>query len=250
MRYKVGSKVVAITQLPYATYRENAGGGTGFHVKGPSGKTYIMTNRHVCDDSKDGTMWVAIDGRTKDRSLKIIQKSATADLCLMEGIPGVEGLDIGDTPSIDDELMYIGHPRLQQRTLVQGDLVGSKTEIVVRGEVGKEVKEADCKASKDSYIEQVAESAMVLWRFKHGLGTIDDSTVADNLTGAKSKKKIPVCYEKDQAYVTTLQVYGGASGSPVVDTDGDVVGVIYAGGDGTWGYAVVLADVKALLKGR
>lgn len=249
MRWRVGSKVVAITQQPYSTYRENAGGGTGFHVKGPSGKTYIMTNRHVCDDSKDGTMWVAIDGVTRDHSLKIIKKSETADLCLMEPVPGVVGLDLGDTPRIDDELVYIGHPRLQQRTYVSGDLVGSKTEIVVRGEVGKEIKESDCKASKDSYIQQVTESSMVLWRFKHGLGMVDD-VVADNLVGAKSTKKISVCYEKDQAYVTTLQVYGGASGSPVVDTDGDVVGVIYAGGDGTWGYAVILADVKELLKGR
>ncbi len=93
---------------------------------------------------------------------------------------------------------------------------------------------------------------MVLWRFKHGIDrrTDDESVITQNLAGAGSKKMISVCYEQDQAYVTTLQVYGGASGSPVVNVDGEVVGVVYAGGDGTWGYVVVLADVKALLKGR
>lgn len=251
MRYYVGTKVVAITQAQYSLNRENSGGGTGFHVRAPSGKVYIMTNRHVCEDAdKDGKMWVTIDGVTSDRQLKVLEKSKTADLCLMEAIPGIPGLTVGDQPHVNDEVSYIGHPRLQARTFVTGELVGSQWLHVNRGEIGDEISEADCKASSDSYIEQTPEIYQILHRFKRN--SISDVAETDNKLEKffDTSKKVPVCYEKDRAYVTTLNVYGGASGSPMVNTEGEVVGVMYSGGQGEWGYAVTLSEVNKLLKGK
>lgn len=250
IRHKVGSKVVAVTVTEFSKDRDNTGGGTGFHVKAPSGQTFIVTNRHVCDDSKDGLMWVTVDGVTTDRKLKILKKSDQADLCLMEPIPGIEGLEIGETPSVGDDVIYVGHPRLQARTYVAGELVGTKLETVIRGQVGREIEEKDCRADKDSYI---ADTYEVYLLFRHLPQDMDDN--GSGLTSImedmiKASKKVPVCYERGQAYVTTLDVYGGASGSPMVNIYGDVVGVIYAGEQGQWGYAVILAELKQLLKGR
>jgi S1-C subfamily serine protease len=245
MRHKVGSRVVAVTVTEFSKDRDNTGGGTGFLVKAPSGKTFIVTNRHVCDDSKDGSMWVTVDGMTQDRKLKILKKSDQADLCLMEPIPGIEGLDIGDTPAVGDDVIYIGHPRLQARTYVSGELVGTKIETVIRGQVGKEISEAECKASKDSYIADTYEIYLILRRLAR------DVTPTQSIESLfKTSNKVTVCYERGQAYVTTLDVYGGASGSPMVNVYGEVVGVIYAGEQGQWGYAVILAELKQLLKGR
>ncbi len=250
MRNYVGPKVVAITQNEYSKYREGSGGGTGFHVVAPSGKTYIMTNRHVCDDAKDGKMWVTIDRMTSDRQLKVLEMSDRADLCLMEPIPGVKGLKVGDRPNIDDEVFYVGHPRLQARTYVAGELVGTRNLSVPRGQIPKEISEEACKASKDSYIEEVPEVYQVLRRFKR------DSSI-DGLQGKAeldkffdTSKKVKVCYERGTAWTTTLSVYGGASGSPMVNIDGEVIGVIYAGSDGEWGYAVPLSEINRLLKGK
>ena len=64
-------------------------------------------------------------------------------------------------------------------------------------------------------------------------------------------KKVQVCYENDQSLITTMMIYAGASGSPMVDNLGQLVGVVYAAPiNGGWGYGVTLTDVKTILKGR
>lgn len=69
------AKIVLIT-------RPNGSGGTGFHVKSPSGKFYILTNAHICIGHS--VMNIAYN-RSKWRS-RVLQISRKYDLCLMDPV--------------------------------------------------------------------------------------------------------------------------------------------------------------------
>lgn len=60
------------------------GGGTGFVVAGISGKPYILTNRHMCDD-----LATNIHTKHEPLPLRVIQVSTTTDLCLLEAPAGL-----------------------------------------------------------------------------------------------------------------------------------------------------------------
>lgn len=83
------------------------GGGTGFHVKAPSGKIYIMTNKHVCSAAKQikfkiekvkvdkkivkmkvgiGPLYMAVADGHKVVNKKVISIYEEHDLCLVEPI--------------------------------------------------------------------------------------------------------------------------------------------------------------------
>lgn len=247
IKHEVSGRVVSLTSTPWNDSGMKEGG-TGFHVKAPSGKTYIVSNRHVCGYDK-AFMWANIDGHVTDRKVKIMQISDQSDLCILEGIPGVEGLRVGDTPSVDDEVMYLGHPRLQPRTLVSGEVIGATVMSFSRGPIDDSLTAERCKASKDSYIVKVPEIYVLIQRFRMG-GGVDGmgSSKFDEIFDTKAT--VDVCFQKNRALITTLVVYPGASGSPMINTNGEVVGVMYAGSAGEWGYAIVLADLKSILKGR
>lgn len=248
MRNYVGAKVVTVGTVEWSKNKDKSGG-TGFHILGPSGKTYILTNRHVCNDSEDGYMWAAVDGVTSDHRVKVIISSDTFDLCLLEGIPGIRGLEIGEAPGLGTDVIYVGHPKLQPRTYVTGEIVGSDIISINAGVIGKEITEAQCK-TKDSYVVLLPEIFIIMQEFRKGSLGKDFSTVTSNPI-FKSQRKVRVCYQKNKALITTLMIYPGASGSPVVDLWGKLIGVVYAGPpQGGWGYAVILADIKSILNGR
>lgn len=247
LRSYVGSKVVILSGAEWSKNRRQ-GGGTGFHVVGPSGKTYIMTNRHVCHDSEDGTLWATVENETSDHRVKIIASSNDSDLCILEPIPGIEGLHLGRLPAIGQDIMYVGHPRLQPRTYVVGEVVGTDIVDINQGVIGKDITEAQCK-TKDSYIREIPEIVTLFDMFKRG-STNNSIDIEDNPI-FRNTRKVRVCFERGKALVSTLIIYPGASGSPIVNAGGDVIGVVYAGpSSGGWGYGIILPDVQSILNGR
>lgn len=56
--------------------------GTGFHVKAKSGKTYILTNFHVCFLADKNGYMNALTDKTFQR-VKVIRRSNFTDLCLL-----------------------------------------------------------------------------------------------------------------------------------------------------------------------
>jgi S1-C subfamily serine protease len=78
------------------------GGGTGFHIQAPSGKFYIMTNRHVCEAAevrKDGVYMEVADGYTIVER-RVISISAKHDLCILEPLHDSGITRIGEAKSI------------------------------------------------------------------------------------------------------------------------------------------------------
>lgn len=238
IRQYLASKVVMLTVYKQSENHHQCGG-TGFHVIGSNGKTYLMTNRHVCEHAKNGVLWATIKGRDKDYPLHVIEMSDSFDLCLVEPIPNVTGFSVGSAPYAGQQIYSLGHPRVQPRTFIDGEVVGRQMITINAGVIGKDISESQCK-TKDSEIVEIPLMMLLLDRQQY--------SIAEYMQSIKSSKKVKLCYQTNTAMVTTLVIYPGASGSPIVDMFGRLVGVVYAGPyTGGWGYGVTLTDIRSIL---
>lgn len=207
LRSKVGTRVVKITN-DTATH-----GGTGFFVKAPSGKTYILTNAHVCGVKKDGIVFVQeSDDSERLVPAQVIEESPITDLCLVQTNSPQTGLDVSDVEKLHEIVYAIGHPELMPVTLSQGELIAEQ-ELIVLDHIGND----NCDKPKNK---------IVLF-----MGVI------------------PVCAVQIKAYLSNVPTLPGNSGSPVVDSFGNLVAVVFAGSeDSKWGSMITLTDIHNFLK--
>lgn len=194
--------------------------GTGFHVTSPSGQVYIVTNRHVCERSKNGQVYV--EAGSSKAWKKILYEDPEHDLCLVEKLYS-SGLHLAPSLSRGEKIAIVGHPSGYDITMTEGEAIGYWP-MSINERITTPAQEANCKKWKDSTIS-----------------TIKDSQGND----------IKVCTAGSAALITTAQVKAGSSGSPVVNQSGKVVGVIYCiESDDNWGRAVPLKFLRELLQGR
>jgi hypothetical protein len=174
------------------TNKSDRGGGTGFHIEAKSGKTYILTNKHICDMA-DKTQELHVhyfkDGKKQKAVRKIIKKHKSHDLCLMQPLDHLKkkGLILRGEDIYIGKTMYIyGHPGLRPLTFSQGEFIG-KTDIHL---FKLNIKKEEC----DGEWYKTRENTL-FWHL-----------------GMRS-----VCKYKRSAYQITNIIYGGNSGSPVTD---------------------------------
>jgi serine protease Do len=119
----------------------NAGGGTGFTVKGRSGKPYTITNAHVCDMAVSAMLSASTDETGRYSYITIIEADPEHDLCLLTQVSGTSPLQLANEYEIGEEVAMMGHPLLEPKTFVTGFLSHEKA-IQVQGESG--LRTADC----------------------------------------------------------------------------------------------------------
>lgn len=216
----VGSSVVMLTKT--ASKRS---GGTGFQIVAPSGRRYILTNKHVCEIDKRSLLAHSQDGRTQE--VRIIKKYKHHDLCLMESFENLPALDIASSIDLHERTWLIGHPALRPLSLESGHYAGSTF-------VNLFVK---CSKSEINL-------AMNKLNSKKKVG-IQDLFELLLLAQGYCQKRF-----KSQ-YITNIS-YGGNSGSPVVNKFGNVIGVLFAGrpDQPTASYTVPLYHIHEFLKGK
>lgn len=187
-------------------------GGTGFQISTTRGPM-ILSNAHVCESIKENVLR-AWQGR-KYWDLPILEISDKTDLCLIKGIPGQPVLALGAPASSLDKITIIGHPWLMPVTPSQGWVIDRKT--------------IDIATSKT---EQECTGYMYEWK--------------DYMTWLGPQK---ICFRSIESVRTNVRMFPGNSGSPIVNSQGQVVGVAFAiNSFFRTSYYIPIYDVYAFVK--
>lgn len=214
----VGSRVFMVT-------KSNGAGGTGFAVTTPSGHVRILTNDHICADAaKEGKLYLS--GRAHyNYQVKILARSSKTDLCLLEAPNYIPGLDLAKEYFIGDQVRVVGHPDLMPLTVSPpGDII-----YITSTNLSGEYKG----------IYQVDNNEM-------GGCDLSDSKYR---VYTKNKKKFCSIFVPN-IIQTNIITRKGNSGSPLVNFQGDVVGVVAGIDKLNWGLAVTLEDVVEFLQDK
>ena len=228
LKHSVGKSVYMIVKTD--ANNKVLGGGTGFQVVAPSGAKYILTNAHVCEMySGDDTAIVKMhDGRLLPRH--IIEISSETDLCLIEGMPGVDGLKVAKDANPGDTISVIGHPELMPLTLSQGEILAEEhVEFPYAMILPDETPDSDM-PPETMKLAQCHGAKFHPADLNTFFGTIK------------------VCVVGLDADLTTAVTFPGNSGSPAVDGTGHVEGVLFAGdGETHYGMLIPLHSIKDFL---
>lgn len=196
--------------IVFVTDEAGTSGGTGFHVLS-NGQTYVITNHHVCANSTDGTMYLRHNQTDRGQARKILFQSSEADLCVIEKLDDKEALELGESPSRLQHVWVLGHPHLMDLALTDGRVI-ARTDV----QIAEQVQSPDqCQGPKKTLMVSI-----------FGL----------------------LCLEKDDVIMTSVPGQPGNSGSPLLDADGKVVGVVVIGSAFGWLGAVPLPYLKSVLE--
>lgn len=184
---------------------------SGQQVVGASGMDYILTAGHCKPLEVNGSIMVTTeDGRSLYR--RIIVEDEESDLLLLEGVPNMPGLAIAP----------VSFPKQPVRTFTHGrgfDTYRTEGALIQNYQISVPVSEAENCPKMPKY--RVVE-------YNTMFGPLE------------------VCALSVIETVTTAMIVPGSSGGAVVNSDGELVGVVSAG-DGVFGYLVSLSDIKKFL---
>ena len=188
--------------------REGTGGGTGWIAKS-GGQNVIVTNHHVCAVAQGGYARIEDDNGAPYLK-RIIRQSFERDLCVLEGIDG-KALKLAKSgPKRFDTLQVYGHPGLRPTAPASGVYTGPG----IVG-IGFSPNEAGICPPSSQQVRSFFGSFCVL--------------------------------EMELGY-TTVPILPGNSGSPVTNTDGEVIGVMNsADSTGNQGMFIPLNYVREIL---
>lgn len=195
-------------------------GGTGFAIN-LAGKTYTLTNAHICDIAENNTLHALVDNRTVNVS--VIERSTETDLCLTTPVPNLEGLSLSSQPPYQSQdLIVLGNPYLEPKTSIAGQVAGmQRVKILLSLNLDRD----SCELRGGTYHE-MDNPLMIAF-------------------GVNS-----YCDREFNSIRTTLVIYPGNSGSPITNLNGEVLSVLFAGDQRTnWGFGVTNEDLNEFLRG-
>ncbi len=200
--------------IVYITDPSGRSGGTGFAVKGKSGISYILTNDHVCEVESDGGV-VVLKEDGHPTYAKIIAHSEDSDMCLVKGLSDLEPMDLADFVSSHERLYVVGHPELMHLVVSSGFYVSEQYIDVMT-----DVTPDKCHGPKYSLSELMTFFG-----------------------------PMQACIAHIYAHSSSIYIYPGNSGSPVMNSSGDVVGIVFAGSRSTnFGSYIPLFKVREFLE--
>lgn len=190
------------------------GGGTGFFVNTPSGNTLILTNNHVCGLAENNFLLI-----NQTYFSVILAHSPDHDLCPISNPLNEDGLDVASSSRNGQDIYIVGHPLLEPTALVKGEIAGTMNVQILMG------YDLPCTDKNEEKIIAPPDSLAAAL----GIGS--------------------ACIRNYESQATTCNILPGNSGSPVLNEQGQVVGVVFAGnseGPGR-GYIIPLSYVQKFL---
>lgn len=189
---------------------------TGEQVRTSSGTDYILTASHCAPiaDSK-GYMTVTTEfGTTLQR--RIVAEDPESDLLILEGLPNLKGLEVSSAYSLyrNQKLRAFTHGHGLDTWLAEGQMIqDSKLEVALYPTPDGDTKLKCASMPKQVVVDSIFES---------------------------------FCAMSIMESVTTLGIVPGSSGGPIVNEDGELVGVASAK-DEYFSYIVRLHDLQKFL---
>lgn len=194
--------------------KSSEGSCSGEQIRAPSGADYILTAGHcaVLADAQ-GSITVEMENG-KEIQRKIIAESGSADLLLLEGIPHMRGIDIASSANPGTEVRTFTHGSGYRTYKTTGELVQQRHIQMLLGM-------GECSSKAPKY-----------------------KTEAIEIFGFQLK----VCTLSVDLMMTTAMVVPGSSGGMVVNSSGDLAGVVSGGGD-SFGGLVLAKDINEFVSG-
>lgn len=194
------------------------GSGTGFAVKTKKGHKVIVTNAHVCEGFRQ--MYSTYEEETY--KLNVIKISKKTDLCMLQAPKSIPALKLASNVDVDQEIYTVGFPYSEYMVTESGKYKGP-TEAAAPWDVPIE----KCKGRdylKVRIIPTPGDAGLVVPK-RVCIGAFDDMIF------------------------TTIISAPGASGSPIVDGQGKIVGVIFMihRGGAPWAIGVSLEKLEEFL---
>lgn len=191
--------------------------GTGWVALTKKGKKVIVTNAHVCGDDK----FMYTTKNKKVYTLAVLATDPTHDICLIQAPMGADPLILADDVFANQKAYSVGFPLVDFMSSQNGLTKGYNSLSLEY----RNISLKDCVGEK----------------FK-----ITELAYKDTKSGKDKKEKI--CIFTAEALVTTIVVDGGASGSPILNSSEEVVGMTMARvGNINWAYGVPLRNIKSFL---
>jgi hypothetical protein len=187
---------------------DGTGGGTGF-VTDSEGSKVIGNNDHVCQVAFGGYVRIEQDDGTPGLK-QILRRSFNRDLCVVEGIDAPSLKLSKDAPKRFDRVKVLGHPGLRPTAPSEGVYTGMGIVPI-------------------------------------GFSSRPDGTCPDGSESVQSFFGSFCVLQMELGYTTAI-VVGGNSGSPITNSNGEVIGVINSSdNEGHHGMFVPLNYLKDIL---
>lgn len=161
------------------------GHGTGFKVD-----DWVFTAAHVCE-VKDRVVTYNLENHKVDEEVKLVKIWDGHDICALEAPDDGAPSFTVSRPKIDDWGVLIGYPELPYLTV----------------SFGKILAERDIGMPNDKPLEECKGNKLSIKEYRTFFGTQK------------------VCVRTDSYMATKIETYGGSSGGPIINTNGEIIGI-------------------------